>query len=52
VQNTGKRVGFLRGFVVYLGPPLNALMLPLGVLLISCAWMLRITEVRQLSDVH
>ena len=33
---------FMRDFVVYLGPPLNALMLPLGVLLIPCAWLLRI----------
>jgi hypothetical protein len=38
---------FLRDFVVYLGPPLNALMLPLGVLLLPCAWILRILEERQ-----
>ena len=43
---------FMRDFVVYLGPPLNALLLPLGVLLIPCAWILRIIEERQLSDVH
>ena len=43
---------FLRDFVVYLGPPLNALMLPLGVLLIPCAWILRIIEDRQLTNVH
>lgn len=38
---------FMRDFVVYLGPPLNALLLPLGVLLIPCAWILRIIEERQ-----
>ena len=43
---------FLRDFVIYLGPPLNALMLPLGVLLLPCAWILRIIEDRQLTDVH
>lgn len=38
---------FLRDFVVYLGGPLSDLLLPLGVLLISGAWILRTIEDRQ-----
>lgn len=38
---------FLRDFVVYLGPPLSQLLLPLGVLLIPCAWVLRLLEERR-----
>ena len=41
---------FFRDFVVYLGPGLNAVMLPLGVLLIACAWILRIVEERRIFD--
>ncbi|MBC7443767.1 MAG: hypothetical protein H7311_14825 [Ramlibacter sp.] len=41
---------FLRDFVVYLGPPLDAFILPLGVLLIPCAWILRIIEEPRIPD--
>lgn len=51
IQEIQADATFLRDFVLYLGPPLNALMLPLGVLLIPCAWILRIIEERELSDV-
>ncbi|MDY7542923.1 MULTISPECIES: hypothetical protein [unclassified Cryobacterium] len=38
---------FLRDFVVYLGGPLSDLLLPLGVLLVAGAWILRTIEDRQ-----
>ncbi|MCI4659504.1 hypothetical protein [Cryobacterium zhongshanensis] len=38
---------FLRDFVVYFGGPLSDLVLPLGVLLIAGAWILRTIEERQ-----
>ncbi|MEB0288029.1 hypothetical protein QN355_15885 [Cryobacterium sp. 10S3] len=41
---------FLRDFVVYLGGPLSDLLLPLGVLLIAGAWILRTIEDREGSD--
>jgi len=41
---------FLRDFVVYLGGPLSDLVLPLGVLLIAGAWILRTIEDRQETD--
>ncbi|TFD81158.1 hypothetical protein [Cryobacterium fucosi] len=41
---------FFRDFVVYLAPLLNAVMLPLGVLLIACAWILRIVEERRIFN--